>query len=86
MPTGLLPQNMPISEFTRLAETRLRTLPKEQYQPCYLFKTQLLTVLANESTPSIQAAVRAHSGLSLSPRTHAGQTKEVVDKLPSISS
>ena len=50
MPTGLLPLDMPVADFIKLAETRLQTLPKDQHQPCYLLKTQLLAVMASQST------------------------------------
>ena len=86
MPTGLLPLDMPVAEFIKLAETRLRTLPKEQHQPCYLFKTRLLAVMASQSTRHphfkllyVRTLVEAYLHQLM-----AGRTEEVVDKLHSI--
>ena len=86
MPTGLLPLDMPVADFIKLAETRLMTLPKEQHQPCYLFKTQLLVVMSSQSTRHppfkllyVRTLVEAYLHELMAERT-----EEVLDKLPSI--
>ena len=86
MPTGLLPLDMPVDDFIKRAESRLKTPPKEQHQPCYLFKTQLLAVMASQSTRHppfkllyVRTLVEAYLHQLMAERT-----KEVVDKLPLI--